>query len=365
MKISVRYWTFLMLAMPLSIVAGWGQDGSTLLTQAAFTVGGTVSGLTGTGLILQNNGVNNLAVKANGAFTFSKAVARGAAYKVTILTQPQAQSCTVTKGSGKATADVKNVKVACLGISIGKWAWMGGSSTVGGEICDNNLRSPGSFCGRPGVYGTLGTASATNIPGGREGAASWSNGAGKLWLFGGDGLNDLWKFNPKLGKFGEWTWMGGSSTFESCGNSDCLRPGVYGTLGEAGAKNIPGGRSGAVSWSDASGNLWLFGGQGYGATVTYGWLNDLWKFDPTLGEYGEWTWMGGSSTVVGSCDRYVQCGQPGVYGMLGMAESTNIPGGRYSSVSWSDESGNLWLFSGLSYDSTGTLGYLNDLWKYH
>jgi hypothetical protein len=75
--------------------------------------------------------------------------------------------------------------------------------------------------------------------------------------------------------------------------------------------------------------------------------------------------MGGSSTVVGSCDRYVQCGQPGVYGMLGMAESTNIPGGRYSSVSWSDESGNLWLFSGLSYDSTGTLGYLNDLWKYH
>jgi hypothetical protein len=67
-----------------------------------FTIGGTVSGLSGTGLVLRNNGGDNLAVPANGAFTFSTAIASGAAYSVTVLTQPSnpSQSCTVANGSG-------------------------------------------------------------------------------------------------------------------------------------------------------------------------------------------------------------------------------------------------------------------------
>jgi hypothetical protein len=32
--------------------------------------------------------------------------------------------------------------------------------------------------------------------------------------------------------------------------------------------------------------------------------------------------------------------------------------------SWIDSSGNLWLFGGYGYDSTGSVGKLNDLWQY-
>ena len=80
-----------------------------------FTIGGTVSGLLGTGLVLQDNGGNNLSVTANGSFTFTTALASGTAYKVTVLTQPSGptQTCTVTNGSGTATANVTNVQVAC------------------------------------------------------------------------------------------------------------------------------------------------------------------------------------------------------------------------------------------------------------
>jgi hypothetical protein len=43
---------------------------------------------------------------------------------------------------------------------------------------------------------------------------------------------------------------------------------------------MPGARFGAHSWTDASGNLWLFGGQGGDATGNVGYLNDLWKYTP-------------------------------------------------------------------------------------
>ena len=101
--------------------------------------------------------------------------------------------------------------------------------------------------------------------------------------------------------------------------------GVYGTLGIPPAANVPGGRSGAIGWTDSSGNFWLFGGQGYDSGNSglnnAGYLNDLWEFNPST---NEWTWMGGSSTL--PCNDV--CGQPGAYGTLGNASAANIPGGR-------------------------------------
>src|ERR1019366_10751479 len=132
------------------------------------------------------------------------------------------------------------------------------------------------------------------------------------------------------------------------------------TLGTPAPTNIPGGRDAAVGWTDASGNVWLFGGFGADSTGTQGYLNDLWKYAPGAnGQVGEWTWMGGSSTVPRPYG-----GQSGVYGTLGTPASTNIPGGRYSASSWIDASGNLWLFGGSGFDSVGNQGSLNDLWKY-
>jgi len=233
--------------------------------------------------------------------------------------------------------------------STNEWAWMCGSSTV-----------PNAGYGQPGVYGTLDTPAAGNIPGGRSGAASWTDSGDHLWLFGGDGydandvpgyLNDLWEFNPSTS---EWAWMGGSSTVPSLPGSG--RPGVYGTLGTPVAGDIPGGRGGVSSSTDSRGNIWLFGGRGYDANDSYGALNDLWEFNPST---NEWTWMGGSSTVVGEYG----C-QPGVYGTLGVPAAGNTPGGRGGALSWADSSGNLWLFGGYGCDANGTWGSLSDLWTF-
>jgi hypothetical protein len=103
-------------------------------------------------------------------------------------------------------------------------------------------------------------------------AASWTDAAGNLWLFGGQGLgefNDLWKYSPSTG---EWTWVGGSDVAN--------RLGMYGTQGIDSASSIPGARGIAISWTDTSGNLWLFGGEGYSSTGGMGYLNDLWEYQP-------------------------------------------------------------------------------------
>src|SRR5512146_2891904 len=83
---------------------------------ATFTVGGTVTGLLGTGLVLQNSLGDDLAVTANGAFTFPTALSSGAAYAVTVKTQPTSpsQNCTVTNGAGTvASSDVTDVAISC------------------------------------------------------------------------------------------------------------------------------------------------------------------------------------------------------------------------------------------------------------
>jgi len=79
-----------------------------------YTVGGTVTGLSGTGLVLQDNSGDNLGVSANGTFTFTSGIDQGGAYSVTVLTQPTNQTCAVHNASGTiGTADISNVIVTC------------------------------------------------------------------------------------------------------------------------------------------------------------------------------------------------------------------------------------------------------------
>jgi hypothetical protein len=81
------------------------------------TVGGTVSGLAGGEVVLQNNGADDLTVKANGKFKFPKALKKGATYAVTVMTsptQPVKQTCKVSQGSGSiAGTAINNIDVAC------------------------------------------------------------------------------------------------------------------------------------------------------------------------------------------------------------------------------------------------------------
>lgn len=222
--------------------------------------------------------------------------------------------------------------------STNEWTWMNGSKTVA------------QLPGEAGVYGTKDVPSPANHPGALWDAATWTGPAGNLWLFGGNGtdstgafalVNVLWKYDPSTN---EWTWVSGSKIGDQLG--------TYGSKDVPSLNNVPGARFNAMSWTDAQGNLWLFGGVGMGASpssCTDCYLDDLWKYNIST---NEWTWVGGS-------DEEVQPGV-GVYGTEGTADPGNIPPDREAAVTWTDPSGNFWLFGG---DGGPSFDY-NDLWKY-
>jgi hypothetical protein len=153
-------------------------------------------------------------------------------------------------------------------------------------------------------------------------------------------LNDLWKYNPTTN---QWTWVSNDNTRNSTG--------VYGTKGTAAAANKPGGRNIHSSWVDAAGNFWTFGGAGIDGASNTGYLNDLWKYNPTT---SQWTWVSGDNTR----------NNTGVYGTKGTGATTNKPGGRGGQGAVVDGVGNFWFFGGYGYDGSGALGTLNDLWVY-
>lgn len=211
------------------------------------------------------------------------------------------------------------------------WVWVHGDTVVG----------------KKGIYGVQNVVNANNKPGSRIGSIMWTDNAGSLWLFGGFGkgttngfLNDIWKYNTVTN---EWVWINGDSTTNQLG--------VYGTKGISNVTNKPGGRKHPAHWIDNSGNFWLFGGIGLAKSGTNGYLNDLWKYNPTS---NQWTWINGDSIT----------NKVGIYGNLGVSSSINKPGSRWSSAYWKDNIGNLWLFGGGGYAGING-GALNDLWKYN
>lgn len=216
-------------------------------------------------------------------------------------------------------------------ISSQNFTWVDGSTTAGAA----------------NVYGTMGTPAPGNTPCGRHGCAKWTDAAGNLWLFGGEGPtnswhNDLWKYNISTN---QWTWVAGT-TSTNIGS-------VYGTMGVSSPTVYPGCREFISSWADASGNLWLFGGDGWDVNNNFVRLGDLWKFNIAS---GQWTWVNGFNTGQ----------QNGIYGTLGVPSSTNMPGNRYGAGMWTDASGNFWLYGGRGLPGgTGFQGYLSDLWKYN
>ncbi|MBA2657863.1 MAG: YncE family protein [Tatlockia sp.] len=82
---------------------------------ATYTVGGTISGASTSGLILQNIGTNNLVISANAtSFTFPQPIPPGGSYNVTVLQAPAGSYCTVLNGSGiNLMANVTNIVVDC------------------------------------------------------------------------------------------------------------------------------------------------------------------------------------------------------------------------------------------------------------
>lgn len=262
------------------------------------------------------------------------------------------------------------------------WAWMGGSSVEGD----------------PGSYGTKGVTAPENLPSARSQAAAGVDAAGTVWLFGGwrftdtgGSLNDLWKWDGT-----NWTWVNGSSGYYDLG--------TRGTLGVPDPANVPSSRRGAAAWIDPSGRFWVHGG--YGAADRRD-LDDLWRWDGTT-----WTWMaldcyyptflalrdaatwtdrsgnlwlyGGFRAEALSSEQSagrlsdlwrwsgaiwthvagpLTASEAAVHGTKGVPDPANTPGARWHSMSWADSAGNFWLFGGEGTTGAG-VGSMNDLWRW-
>jgi len=239
-------------------------------------------------------------------------------------------------GNSSNSSYVFNNDLWRYNISSNTWTWLKGSST-------------GYAMATPG---TQGVGSSGNTPGARYTANMTRDANGNGWLYGGYGynanssgqMNDLWKFDLSTGN---WIFISGSMT-----NSNFY--GTTATQGVATTSGRPGGRETTSMSYDNSGNIYLFGGIGY-STNNNGYLNDLWKYNPSN---GEWTWLKGSITSL-----YIY----GSYGTIGVPSSANSPGSCYNYGSNSmvyDQTGNLWLLPSYGYAQNNT-GRLNALWRYN
>ncbi len=94
-------------ALALSACGGGGNSAS----DASYTLGGTVSALTGSGMVLKSNG-QTLSVGAN-ASTFSFGTVTGS-YAVSIIQQPDGETCAVANASGSSSGStVNSVAITC------------------------------------------------------------------------------------------------------------------------------------------------------------------------------------------------------------------------------------------------------------
>ncbi|MFZ0731287.1 MAG: kelch repeat-containing protein [Candidatus Sulfotelmatobacter sp.] len=319
---------------------------------ATYSIGGTIRGLTGTMTLMDtgSNGNQNVTVNSGAtSFTFPTNVTAGSTYNVSVSSQPTGETCTVANGQGTANGNVTNIAVTC---------GTGNTFTLGGTIYDlsanpsstgvvleyNNANSEtfvtnGTFAfSTPIAAGTQYTVTVQTQPSGPAQTCTVNNATGTA---------NADVTNVQVVCIGEWTWINGADTVAANG--------TYGTKGKQSGGD-PGARYEVNSWIDASGNMWLFGGDGYANDPgPESELPDLWKFTPGVG----WEWVAGANTTRDQCSTYPSSGQIG---------DTGTPGARALASNWIDSSGNLWMFGGYVEDNPAgdceTADPFNDVWEY-
>ena len=166
---TILYRLILALATVSCVAVLYGCGGGD--AQNTYTVSAKVSGLSGSGLILQLEGGSDLAVMADGTYTFATPLASGMSYQVSLKTQPSLprQICSVIDGSGTiGTADVSEVTVTCIKSArlTTLYSFTGGSEGAGpnGSLIQGQDGS---------LHGTSGTVYRISPSGAESGIYAW------------------------------------------------------------------------------------------------------------------------------------------------------------------------------------------------
>ena len=101
-------------------------------------LGGTVTGLGNSPLVLQNNGAANRSFSMTNQVTMG-AVPLGSSYNVTVFTQPEGRTCDVANGSGTATGPVSNIQVTCV-VNDGIATYNVSGTVSGGAVGTDGLQ---------------------------------------------------------------------------------------------------------------------------------------------------------------------------------------------------------------------------------
>jgi hypothetical protein len=239
--------------MPASAVTNVNVTCATV----TYTVGGTISGLTTSGLVLANGTDTTTALGAGAiAFSMPTGVVSGATYDVTVQTQPSGEICTVANGSGTvSTGDVTNIAVTCsLQTSFttpGAYTWVVPSGVTTIQIVATGAGGGAACPGSGGYGGNGGVVSAT------------------LAVTPGDTLNLEVGGGGATCTSGDGGGGGGGSSNINAGSANQIVAGGGG-WGGGGAGGVPalggdGGGNATASGSDGSGP-----GAGGGASAGIG-----------------------------------------------------------------------------------------------
>jgi uncharacterized repeat protein (TIGR03803 family) len=178
------------LSFALAACGGGGGGGTTAPT-ATYQVSGSLTGLsTGASVVLQDNGGDALTLTGNGPFTFATQIATGAAYDVTVKTQPAGQTCTVTNGSGHmASSNITNVAVNCL--NQGESLLYSFGSGTDGQLPEASLTldSSGALYGTTAGGGTNNTGTVFKLT--PDGSGGYTESLLHSFGTGTDGQNPL------------------------------------------------------------------------------------------------------------------------------------------------------------------------------
>jgi 6-phosphogluconolactonase len=119
------------LSLGLTACGGGSSGNSTTPPPQTYSIGGSVSGLAGGESVTLANGTDTLSVGGNTTFVFPTKVDQNGSYAVTVKTQPAAQKCVVSAGSGAGLmANVTAVAVACTDTPQYAYVVNNGDNTV-------------------------------------------------------------------------------------------------------------------------------------------------------------------------------------------------------------------------------------------